>query len=90
MNGPAPTLVNDWITDARQQVVLDCLAAADGLVLVAVPGAAALRHIDAYVCEMCLTSAGAECHAPGCVFWMHDVPAEDTADALRSAVEATS
>jgi len=48
----------------------------------------ALRHIDAHVCDMCLTNVGSECHTPGCVFWMHDVPTEDTADALRSAVEA--
>jgi len=50
----------------------------------------ALRHIDAYICDMCLTSVGSECHVPGCVFWMHDVPTEDTAEALRSSVEATS
>jgi hypothetical protein len=50
----------------------------------------ALRHIDAYICDMCLTSVGSECHVPGCVFWMHDVPTEDTAHALRSSVEATS
>ena len=49
-----------------------------------------LRHVDAYVCGMCLTSVGAECHVPGCVFWMHDVPTEDTADALRSAIEVPS
>lgn len=50
----------------------------------------ALRHIDAHVCDACLTSVGSECHTPGCVFWMHDVPSEDTADALRAAVEVTS
>lgn len=48
-----------------------------------------LLHIDAHVCDMCLTSVGAECHVPGCVFWMHDVPTKDTADALRSAIEAS-
>lgn len=45
-----------------------------------------LRRIDAYICDLCLDSKGSECHVPGCVFWMHDVPTEDTADALRSAV----
>lgn len=53
-------------------------------------GVTDLRHIDAYVCNMCLDIWGVECHTPGCVFWMHDVPTEDTAHALRSAVEATS
>ena len=49
-----------------------------------------LRHIDAYICGWCLRGVGAECHVPGCVFWMHDVPSEDTAHALSSAIEATS
>jgi hypothetical protein len=51
--------------------------------------ATALQRIDAYICGMCLTSVGSECHVPGCIFWMHDVPTWDTAQALRSAVEAT-
>ena len=50
----------------------------------------ALSRINAYVCGLCLTGVGSDCHVPGCVFWMHDVPTEDTAEALRSSVEATS
>jgi hypothetical protein len=49
----------------------------------------ALRHLDAHVCDLCLGHEGSECHTPGCVFWMHDVPTEDTALALRAAVEVS-
>jgi hypothetical protein len=47
-----------------------------------------LRHIDAYVCDLCLASEGMECHVPGCVFWLHDVPSKDNAEALISVAEA--
>lgn len=38
-----------------------------------------LHHIEAAVCELCITGAGGECHVPGCSFWMHDAL---TGDAL--------
>ena len=29
-----------------------------------------------YVCAVCLSGVGGECHVPGCLFWMHDAPTE--------------
>lgn len=55
-----------------------------------VDGLTTLRRIETYVCDPCLVGEGSECHTPGCMFWMHDVPTEDTAHALRSAAEVTS
>lgn len=49
-----------------------------------------LYRIEAHVCEACLTCRGSECHTPGCMFWMHDVPTEGTAAALQSAAEQTA
>ena len=50
----------------------------------------ALWHGDVYICGRCLRGVGSECHVPGCVFWMHDVPTKDTAHAMRAALEAAS
>lgn len=37
------------------------------------------------VCSLCLAGMGAECHVPGCAFWMADVPSDDTASRLLMA-----
>lgn len=33
-----------------------------------------LRRVEFFVCDLCLTAAGGECHVPGCAFWMQDAP----------------
>jgi hypothetical protein len=33
-----------------------------------------LHRVEMTVCRGCLDGVGAECHAPGCVFILHDTP----------------
>ena len=40
-----------------------------------------------HVCAACLRSKGTQCWTPGCVFWAHDVPMPDTAQALAVALD---
>lgn len=36
--------------------------------------APALKHVTTQICDWCLVAKGKECHTPGCLFWMQDVP----------------
>lgn len=42
-----------------------------------------VRRIEAYVCDLCLSGAGGECHVPGCGFWIFDAPAGRELETLR-------
>lgn len=33
-----------------------------------------LKKVAIWVCELCLSRKGGECHSPGCTFWMHEDP----------------
>ncbi len=46
----------------------------------------ALYDFEISVCAECLHAKGSKCHTPGCAFWLHDVPQNDTAAALRDAL----
>ncbi len=39
------------------------------------PDEPTLHEVKATVCSACLDGEGAECHTPGCVYWLHDTPA---------------
>jgi hypothetical protein len=42
-----------------------------------------LRRIDLYVCDLCLTAAGGQCHVPGCSFWGRSAPVGSDLALLR-------
>lgn len=44
-----------------------------------------VHTVELAVCQLCLDGMGIECHTPGCVFWMHDVPNRDVAAILARA-----
>jgi hypothetical protein len=39
-------------------------------------------HVAVWICELCLTAKGGECHVPGCVFCFRDAPAAHDAPLL--------
>jgi hypothetical protein len=42
-----------------------------------------VRRIQAYVCDLCLSGAGGECHVPGCSFFIWDAPVGRELETLR-------
>lgn len=48
-----------------------------------------LHRIEAWVCDLCLSGAGGECHVPGCSFWCHDAPTGETLRWVQSVGETT-
>lgn len=48
-----------------------------------------VQSVELWICALCLTGAGGECHVPGCAFWCHDAPTGDTLRVLRGAAERT-
>lgn len=33
-----------------------------------------VRRVELWICDLCLSGEGGECHVPGCAFWCHDAP----------------
>jgi hypothetical protein len=33
-----------------------------------------LHQVTLWLCELCLSGAGGECHVPGCALWMNRAP----------------
>lgn len=34
----------------------------------------ALRHVSLWLCGLCLSGAGGECHSPGCALYLNRAP----------------
>ena len=54
-----------------------------------IPVIAELFYTDARICRGCLDGVGSECHSPGCLFWMADVPRPNNAS-LRSKMHCVA
>jgi hypothetical protein len=48
-----------------------------------------LHRVEFWVCDLCLSAAGGECHVPGCMYWLRDAPTGVDLDRLRAHFAGT-
>ena len=45
-----------------------------------------VRHVTIWLCQLCLSGKGGECHVPGCALWMNRAPDLDITDKVEPVI----